>query len=226
MHTHCHKFLHNDEDGSEIEFEGWLQLGNPHKFDGPGRCPRSNSICIGNRRHIDNHHCCSQNEINNLLGELYESHHARTNCGHCNVNHKKRSKCGTCSKRGHGCTGARLSKSEEDIMYINNKQSPPTVIVQKPHTVVVRNRSRPPVVVQQPPPNVIVKNDPPQPVYVQSFPPNVTIKNDGIHGAFRNPQTYQQVQMSKPQAGVSSCNHAPGCNGIKNHNCIYHYANN
>uniref|UniRef100_A0A3B0NHS8 Uncharacterized protein n=1 Tax=Theileria annulata TaxID=5874 RepID=A0A3B0NHS8_THEAN len=220
-HTPCHRIVPNDEEGSEIEFEGWIQMGNPvrERTRGcVGSCQRSCSMNSPNMHLLQNdNNCCSNNDVINVLWE----HTPKNTCNHLcphnlNVYNSVRrvARCPDCN--GKISVVEKQTRNENEIYYVNNRQNPPSVVVQKPQTVVVRNRSRPPIIVQQPPPNVIVKNDPPQPIYVQNPPPNITVKNTAP----------ERGTIEEPFIRQSACGMNRSVQNVpipqKRNHCIYH----
>ncbi|KAK2194924.1 S-adenosyl-L-methionine-dependent methyltransferase superfamily [Babesia duncani] len=185
--THCrHKPSVQEEENSEIDFEGWLHLGPNVKVVNDGyqgqkccykcNCDASRSCCgkkypekfrtLESAHHpVAHEHQCNHGGCNTNRSVMNQPRRCNSNLGVCRTKHTKQ-------QSGYGI------RDTDDVVYVSNKQHPPKILVQKPQTVIVRNESRPPIVVQQPPPNVIVKNDPPQPVYVQNCPPNVIVKNE------------------------------------------------
>ncbi|BAM42337.1 conserved hypothetical protein [Theileria orientalis strain Shintoku] len=232
------KLTPNAEEGSEIEFEGWLHLGEPiqeRDFHINRRCQRPCST--GN---ICSHSCKKDDNLFHNQG--YTNVEVASNCRHgpnhvCTHNSEtvnvvnRKGTCANCVS-GNNTHGAGFRQNDQ-VYYVTNKPNPPTVVVQKPHTVVVRNRSTPPIVVRQPAPNVIVKNERPQPIYVQNCPPNVIVSNPQDSPP-RNSPCMSNVQNAQhfarfngpafgrqPACGIGRTQHNPGasCRNHKSHNC-------
>ncbi|KAF5153210.1 hypothetical protein TpMuguga_04g02565 [Theileria parva strain Muguga] len=233
-HTPCHRIVQNDEEGSEIEFEGWIQLGNPVRERNRGcigSCQRSCSMNSPNLHfsHNDNN-CWSNNDAINVLWEHTPKSGCNHSCSHnlnpCNPV-RRVVRCSECYGKFNGFD--KQLRNENEIYYVNNRQNAPSVLVQKPQTVVVRNKSRPPIVVQQPPPNVIVKNDPPQPIYVQNPPPNITVKNSEPtpyrNYPFQNARIergiHEEPYIRQSTCGMNRGNQNATFSHKRNH-CIYH----
>ncbi|UKJ89502.1 hypothetical protein MACJ_002753 [Theileria orientalis] len=234
------KLTPNVEDGSEIEFEGWLNLGEPvleRDFRFNRRCPRSCSVsrpCLNSCKNYDN--LCQNQGSGNLA--------VASNCRH-NTNHvcthnsdtvnivKNNDICANCASRNN--THGTVFKQDNQVYYVTNKQNPPTVVVQKPQTVVVRNRSMPPIVVRQPPPNVILKNERSHPIFVQSCPPNIIVTNPQASPP-RNSPSMPNVQSTqhfarlndpvfarRPACVIDGTQHNPSA--TRRNHCAYHCKN-
>ncbi|UKK02503.2 hypothetical protein MACK_002596 [Theileria orientalis] len=175
------KLTPNVPEGSEIEFEGWLHLGEPVRERDLAfnrRCPRTCSVnkpCLHSCKNDDN--LFQDQGYSNLVVASNCRRNSNHVCTHNSdkVNVVKTGICANCTSRNN--TQGTVFRRDNQVYYVTNKQNPPTVVVQKPQTVVVRNRSMPPIVVRTPPPTVILKNDRAQPIFVQNCPPNIMVTN-------------------------------------------------